>query len=225
MATITDYPSLQTEIANELDRPDSPVLNAIPLWVQLAEADINQKLRHFKMVCQCTAVGHENDPIVRLPDNWLEARNVEVNGCQVTYQSPDVLDLLRIRAAQSVAPPTASPTTESSARPPLAKFYTFYDSNLEIWPTPTADYTVTMQYYKTLPPLDSALDGRNWLLDISPLVYFYGSLVHSAPFLRDDGRVALWAGMYDAALVILDKSSRKAMTSGSRISRLASVSM
>ena len=76
-----------------------------------------------------------------------------------------------------------------------------------------------------IPALADAIDGKNWLLTASPSAYLYGSLVHSAPYLRDDERIALWDKMYKDALHTLQGGSDRAMTSGSRITRIASVTL
>jgi predicted transcriptional regulator len=39
--------------------------------------------------------------------------------------------------------------------------------------------------------------GGNWLLSANPDVYLYAALVESAPFLKDDDRVALWRAELD----------------------------
>jgi len=33
-----------------------------------------------------------------------------------------------------------------------------------------------------------------------PDAYLYGSLVHSAPYLKDDDRIGIWAGLFDAII-------------------------
>jgi len=42
----------------------------------------------------------------------------------------------------------------------------------------------------------------------------YGSLVHSAPYLSDDARTAVWAQLYGAAMQRLNQSSDEAVFSG-----------
>lgn len=40
----------------------------------------------------------------------------------------------------------------------------------------------------------------NWLITAHPDVYLYGALVESAPYLKDDARIATWAGRLELAL-------------------------
>jgi len=53
------------------------------------------------------------------------------------------------------------------------------------------------------------------VLQDAPDVYLYGSLLHSAPYLVEDARIAVWAQMYSAAVAQLNQSSEKARMSGS----------
>jgi hypothetical protein len=206
VSKIENFSELKTAIADWLDRSDQDAV--IPVFIQLTEKDMQQKLRHHKMVIKSYSNVDANDGVIALPSDWLEARNLEVGDIQITYQSPDVLDMFRN-------------TDDGTSTTP--RYYSFYDSNIEIWPVPSEDYTIEMDYYQTLPPLADSSNNTNWLLDISPNAYLYGSLVHSAPYLRDDTRVALWAKMYNEALLLLQGGSERAMTSGSRISRMPNV--
>ena len=40
----------------------------------------------------------------------------------------------------------------------------------------------------------------NWLLVRHPDIYFYGALLHSAPYFDDDQRIATWERFYGAAV-------------------------
>ncbi len=48
--------------------------------------------------------------------------------------------------------------------------------------------------------LDGVETTTNYVLDNHPDVYFYGSLLHSAPYLDDDQRIATWERYYYAAV-------------------------
>ena len=97
-----------------------------------------------------------------------------------------------------------------AARP---RYYTHADSQFRLYPTPDADYDIELLYYAKIP--DLATNTTNWLLEYAPDVYLYGSLLHSAPYLQEDARVAVWAQMYSAAVARLNEASEKARYSGS----------
>ncbi len=219
MAAVSElktYTDLKTAIANLLDRTDLAV--EIPLWIQLMEKSPGmRKLRHYKMEIKEFGAGSQDDPVVRLPTGWLEARNIEVDGRQVTYQSPDVVDRLRDIAAL----PGNIPSPVDADYVP--QHFTYRDSHLLIYPTPPEDFTVTLEYYQEIPPLADAVNGINWLITEAPGAYLYGAAIHSAPHLRDDPRIATWEKLFITELLVLQDTSTDAMQSGSRITRTAQV--
>ena len=70
-----------------------------------------------------------------------------------------------------------------------------------------------MQYYAKTPVL-SDTDTSNWILEYAPDVYIYGALLQAAPYLGDDARIQIWAGLFSGALEALNLDSMKAKTSG-----------
>lgn len=215
---ITNYDELRAAIAIWLDRDDLTI--NIEAFIQLMEkSPETRSLRHFKKVKREFGAGSQDDPNIALPDEWEESRNVEIDGIQVTYKSPDELDILRDAVNY---PGNTAPVDLTPFRP---KYFTYHDSHLVFWPVPSDDFTVTLEYYERIPPLADALLGENWLLTLAPGAYLYGSLVHSAPFLRDDPRIALWKRLFDTEIGALGQTSTDAMTSGSRLNKQAPVKL
>ena len=81
-------------------------------------------------------------------------------------------------------------------------------------PTPSNDIDFELLYYQKLDALSNS-NADNWLLLEAPDVYLYGALLHSAPYLAEDQRVAIWAQMYSASVARLNESSDDARFSGS----------
>ena len=81
------------------------------------------------------------------------------------------------------------------------------------FPTPDATTNFELLYYQKIPSLITNTD--NWLLLEAPDVYLYGALLHSAPYLAEDARLAVWAQLYSAAVQRLNQTSEDAMFSGS----------
>jgi hypothetical protein len=217
-STINDYTTLTTAVADFLDRLD--LSTQVPLFIQLCEAGLNRDLRTHNMVCKGQTVGARQDEFIPLPDDWLETRNVEVitlkenpddppnliddETFQATYQSPDAIDQMKQQNIQW--------------RPEVGCHYTYYGNVIEIYPDPGKDFRVVMEYYQKIPPLTVAAPTNHLILS-DPDVYLYGSLIHSAPFLRDDPRLPVWGSLYTSAMAALNRTSEKAMTSGSRLTR------
>lgn len=209
VSQITNLTELRSAIGAELDRTD--LATTIALWPQLCEAEVSRKLRHFKMLTEVEIPGYGSNR-VPLPSDWEESRNVRVDGRQVTYQLPDVLDMERTKVLNGATDPL------------YPRFYTHFGNYVEIWPYPDEEYTVTLQYYQSIPPLATQTGQTNWLLQRSPAAYFYGSLIHSAPFLHDDARIALWSKLFNDTLAELQGASDRAQHSGSRLTRRPPIS-
>lgn len=202
-ASISTRAQLLTAIADELDRTDLDTV--IQLWPKLCEAEVNRTLRHFMMLETADLAGAPDYEYVDLPDDWEETFNVKIGTNQLTYQSRDMLD----KGVEKYAGLTTQPTTPA--------YYTHFGNRIRVWPVPSAAYTVTLEYYQSIPPLADQTDGINWLLTRAPDVYLYGSLKHSAPHLLDDPRIALWDKLYGDALAALQDASEIARVSGSRM--------
>lgn len=196
--SITNYANLQTEIAQWLNRDD--LTSVIPTFIQLAEAQMNRDIRHFKMEKRATTSTSTEYTVV--PGDWMETIQLHVIGGG-TYP----LDL----ASRQTIADKRSGANDQSGRP---RYYAHADSQIELYPTPDTTYDIEMLYFAKIPAL-SASNTFNWLLQDAPDVYLYGSLLHSAPYLVEDARIGVWAQMYSAAVAQLNQSSDKARMSGS----------
>jgi len=169
MGTITNYATLQSAIADYLNRAD--LTAQIQTFIQFAEADLNTRLRSREMIVNATATS--DGQFVSLPPDWLEAINMMIVGGQspLRYITPDEADV--INKAQ----------TYTSTR-----FYSMTTGIIELVPPAVDDITIDMVYYGKIPALSDA-NTTNWLLTKAPDVYLYGALTHAAPFLMDDQRI------------------------------------
>jgi hypothetical protein len=192
------YAELKSAIADFLNRQD--LTSVIPTFVKFCESDIAKRLRHRKMLQRATAT--LDTQYTELPDGFLEAKNIHVNADYVQpleFVTLEHADLLRQGIYSAVGKP---------------RVYTIVGETIEVVPIPDTSYTLELAYYKTLDALSADAD-TNWLLENHPEVYVYGSLVHSAPYLKDDPRIPTWVGLYEQALTGLQADSDKADFSGS----------
>jgi hypothetical protein len=95
-------------------------------------------------------------------------------------------------------------------------YYTIMGGLIEAYPSPNADYTIEMAWYRELTAMSADAD-YNWLLTKAPDIYLYGSLIHSAPYLKDDSRAVVWLQLHDAALEELRLEDEKARFGGGTI--------
>lgn len=181
--SITNFGTLKTAIADTLDRQD--LTSVIPQFVSLAQAQFNRKIRSHRQITRGSLT--IDAQFEALPANWLETIRItmDANPIRVLTQiSMD--DLTRYRTA-------IDNTTDAPV------YFAHNGTDIELFPTPSTSYTGEITYYAKITALSADAD-TNWLLTNNPDVYLYGSLVHTAPYLKDDARIALWAGLLAQAM-------------------------
>ena len=197
---ITNYANLQTTIADFLNRDD--LTSVIPTFIQLAEAQINRDLRHWKMEVRSSGQQSAGDAYMQIPADWLETIRFHI-----TDGGTKPLDLISRKALED----KRAGNENMSGTP---RYYTHADSQFELYPTPNEDTNTELLYFAKIPSLSDG-NTTNWLLEDAPDVYLYGALIHSSPYLAEDERVGVWAQMYSASVSQLNDKSEKSRLSGS----------
>ena len=197
----TNYTALKTEIAEFLNRDD--LTSIIPTFISLAESEFQRVFRHWKMEARTSGQQSAGDQYMQIPADWLETIRLHLTGngtSAVTLMSRSAMADIRAKNenASTMAP----------------YYYCHADSQFELYPTPSEDTDFELLYYQKIPVL-SASNATNWLLDEAPDVYLYGALKHSAPYLAEDARVAVWEKMYSDAVIATNMAAEKARYSGS----------
>ena len=191
---ITTYAELQTSIADFLNRDDlTPV---IPTFIALAEAQMDRDIRHWRQEKRVEATLDEQ--YENLPTDFMEWQDVSLS-------DGTALQLI------SMADMQARKGRSQEAGKPL--YFRSTADQLEFYPAPDQSYTLSLQYYARTPALTDA-DPTNWILQYAPDVYLYGSLAHSAPDLKDDARIQIWAALYQNAIESMRLESERGKHSG-----------
>ena len=84
-------------------------------------------------------------------------------------------------------------------------YYAISGDEIELAPTPNADFAVEVLYRANIPPLGT--NSTNWLLTIAPDLYLYGTLLEASPYIQNDERITLWASGMQLALDQLNSLS------------------
>ena len=192
---ISTYAELQSAVGDFLNRQD--LTTVIPTFIALAEADLNRSIRHRSMLTRATAT--IDSQFTALPADFLEAKNIQLNSEPITvlrYVTMEHADLIRQRN------PTGQPV-----------YYSIVGDTLECVPVPDTSFTAELTYYKKITALSDEVES-NWLLSYHPDVYLYGTLMQSAPYLKDDQRIPIWGSLYRQYLADVNASSDKAEFSG-----------
>ena len=209
--------SLKTPVANDFD--------ACAGFVALAEQDMNERLRARCMVLRTT------NPVlgqyVTLPCDYLEAVDVRLqNGPELTYQPRGLLaEQWWARTVQAPGDPAWSGYTPAAVpwNNGQPTFYSIVGGEMELSPFPDNAAllaqpmpNIELAYYQRLNLGMNDTDTNN-VLSLYPSCYIYGSLIHAAPFLRDDARVQTWATLYNNAVTGANAEHERSRTQGSRL--------
>ncbi len=177
------YTDLQTSIGNWLVRPD---LSAnFPDFITLAEAEIDRVLR--RTVSRATiTISQDTTPLDASVNELRNVRLVTSSPWQDTafdVVTPEMLADVRARYSTAGRPKAAAVIA----------------GKLVVAPAPDTVYTAEIVYYAKLVPLSST-NPSNVILTEAPDLYLYGALKHSAPFLKNDERLAMWQQLFQDAL-------------------------
>ena len=209
---INTYATLQTAVANWLDRSD--LTDRIPEFIALGEARMNRLLRLAIMlnVDETTLggaaklVGGTRD--YALPSGYLQMVDFHLRTNPITtlsYITPENMN--RMWAGSGAGKPTAYTIfSDNSTGTPIKK--------VRLGPSPASAYDYSMMFYKKIEPLSVDNTTEPMLTD-NPDVYLYSALLEAAPFLMNDERVQLWATAFTQAVDDLQAQDNKDRHSGS----------
>ena len=180
MAQITSYATLQSHIADTLNRSD--LTSVIPNFIQQFEARARSDWRLRKLDSQ-SVVNVASDGLA-LPSDLYRLNSWYHDGA--TYFGPIAIvsadDIGRLKASYG---DTGVP-----------QFAAIVDGVARFAPEPDATY-VTKIVYERYPDALSATNTSNYLLEEAPDIYLYGCLAESAPYLKDDERLGMWETMFN----------------------------
>jgi hypothetical protein len=179
----TNYTDLQASVANYLGRSD--LTTVIPDFIRFAETRLARDLRTRLMLKSATASMVAADARVALPTDFLEIRNLFMQGSPrmpVTYLSPSAF--------------TRDARADESGLP---VFYTVLAQEFQFAPIPDTAYVLEILYYAR-PPVLSSTNASNVFLANYPDALLYGSLIEAEPYLINDARSQTWATLYDRAV-------------------------
>lgn len=206
MTLITDNASLITAVSSWLKRDD--LVATIPYLIQMYESQMNRELTLMEpphLSLEQTATGTLSSSVLGLPAGYSGTKRLKIttsgNVHILTYK------------------PASEMTYEGSGIP---RFYTTIGGNLEIGFPPDSSYAYEWVYYGALPSITL---GSNWIIANAPDLYLYGTLTHSAPFLKNDARVSVWGSFYTKLLSDVEQVNTKNRQSGSPLQMRSDVAI
>ena len=209
---INTYATLQTAVANWLDRSD--LTDRIPEFIALAEARMNRTLRLSIMLNVDETTLGGADALVggtrdyALPSGYLQMVDFHLRTSPITtlsYLTPENMN--RMWAGSQTSRPLAYTIfSDNASGTPIKK--------VRLGPSPDSGYDYSMMFYKKIDALSDSNTTEQMLTD-NPDVYLYGALLEAEPFLMNDQRVQLWATAFQESLRALQEQDNKDRHSGS----------
>ena len=183
MAVISDYSTLQTAIGDYLARSD--LSGWIPNFIQNCE---NKLYRELNLRNEETALSvNVSSGVAAVPADFKALKFAYYNGnTAIPLQWVELDELYRDYPSRSTGA-TSSPSVISRE-----------GSNFVFGPV-AADGTAVLKglYYAKQDPLRTT--DPSWYVTNAAELLLYGSLLESAPFLKDDTRIPVWRQLYEEA--------------------------
>jgi hypothetical protein len=191
-AAVLTYDSLTATVLQYLERTDQAVVNFIPTAIMLAEFEIAQDIKTLGQMLVVESTMSASNPVIAKPARWRKTVSMTLTTSSGQKQP---IYLRKLEYLNSYSPNVSTTGT------PL--YYADYDADhWFVAPTPSANFAFEALCYTRLQPLASD-NQTNWLTQNAPNAMLYGTLKQTAPFLKDDSRLAVWGGLFDAALAAL----------------------
>lgn len=195
--SISTYATLKSTIADFLLRSDLDA--AIPTFIRLAETRIDRELRHWRQ--EKRSVAQLDTQYSAIPADFLRPIRLQITDAPTGEVAPiSTAQMLQLRGDRDDL--VGRPTN-----------YVLTAGSLELYPTPDKTYNASLVYYGRVAALSDS-NTTNWLLTEAPDAYLYGALIHTAPYLKEDPRVAVWGSLYTTAIDALNKTSEDAKFGG-----------
>ena len=193
----TSYTDLKTSVANYLGRSD--LTSIIPDFISFAEIRMARELRTRKMLSSATSAFTAGDAKVALPSDFLQIRDLYVQGnprFPVSYLSPSAF--------------TRNARADDSGKP---VFYTTLAAEFMFAPIPDSAYTLEILYYAK-PTVLSGSNASNVFLANYADALLYASLLEAEPYLMNDPRIQTWGDLYGRAVKNIVESDENSEYSG-----------
>lgn len=191
MAVAMTYNSLVSDIQKYLERTDAATVDKIPTFIMLAEQIIASQIKFLGTLTVNTSAMVQGNAVIPKPARWRKTISMSV----VKNGEKQPIFLRKYEYLRNYWPDATATDT------PL--YYADYDyTHWLVAPTPNAAYAFEVLYYERPQPLD-ATNQSNWFTEYAPQALLYGSLLQAMPFLKNDGRIALWQQQYDLIMATL----------------------
>lgn len=176
-----DYNWLLSAVADELHRAD--LAARIPDWVRMAESNINRKLNIYQKEVEISFPSEAGSRFIMLPTD---------------FSSPIALYSRQFEPREMLTAVVPEQLQIDDDNQGMPNYWAVDGINIAFEKPTDQAYPLFLRYVRSM--YLSSTNITNVLLENNPDLYLYGSLVHSAPYIRDDARISLWQSLFDDAL-------------------------
>lgn len=199
---LASYDELVTKIPQWAERTDLPV-ELIQDFIYMAEAECSQLLRVPAMEnAELLVVTNGR---VSVPFDYLELR-------RLTHENEDQV-LQYLSWDQFVDVNREGGIYNESSTP---QYFSRQGSLWYISPEPADGTNILCHYYRYVPALSSTVQS-NWLLEVSPQAYLYGSLKYLFEYVMDQDRAAYWENKFSQEMTKLQAIADRSEYTGSHL--------
>lgn len=188
---VMTYDSLTSTVLQYLERSDAAVVEAIPTFITMCEFEIAQNIKTLGQMEVVDSNMNIGNPVIAKPARWRKTTSMTLS---VSGQKQPML----VRKLEYLNTYAQDVTATG-----VPLYYADYDyDHWFVAPTPNAAYAFEALCYTRLEPISSS-NQTNWLTINAPNAMLFGTLKQTAPFLKNDARLAVWKSMFDEALAAL----------------------
>jgi hypothetical protein len=170
------------------DRYDQELVDALPSFIKIVEAKINNALRTGEQAIRSQIYLELDQEYYGLPSDWGGARDIEIleegqqHGRTLTYLAPEEMNKI---------------SRKSNSRN-RHNYYTIIANQIQIAP-PCDREILEIVYYQRLPELVEE-DDTNWLTEKNPDAYVFGLCTEIGAFAKDDVIFMTYDGRFKESL-------------------------
>ena len=222
MIQIENYKDFRDAVALWLNRKDSATIDNIPMFINFAEKQFTRlvKLPYYETTVRFTI--DENFNFVVIPQDFLSAKHVMVNG--KPYNRADVETFMRLKNMgnfsdvqnNATAPNPNQDVLRAGSTSETKYFFTRIGEQIHFLPTPVVGDVVEFIYHQDIPEMRFDNDQPYSLL-IAPDVLLYLALRHASIFLRDNEQEVYWMSKAQEAADSMKQQMDEAEWSGSSL--------
>lgn len=207
---LDSYSNLKAAIAAHTKKGDTATY--VDDWIDLAEAEMNRRLRIKGMEASTTLATVNGTDTVSISGltrfrgfRWLYILE------DSTKQPLDYLENEYIFVRFG-----------GSGEKSLPRFYDKEGTNLRLGPTPDDAYTIYVGYWSGFEALSNSVT-TNGLLDLAPDLYFYATMKQASITYEDEAETARYEYLMERAIQAVQDEDDKIRTSGNQLKLMSDV--